>query len=133
MFSNMGMTNTFSPSAAEMKAEAESMAKTQKVDFESFHSEVYDLSIASDKVRYIKDFTEILSGLKLRTHVVFNADKQFVPEPNAKWMVFLEWGVFKLIEKDNTTLPTQTDTTKKDEPKGKEAERKYPDGYDDLN
>ena len=130
MFDRMSNFPWFAPTPDEMKKEAEEMARPRKVEFQQFYSEIYDLSDDKRKEKYLKDFTDVLTGIKLRTHFVFNREKQFIATPVPKWIIFMEWAVFKLVELEAPVLPTagtpDLNQTKKPE------ERKLPDGCDDL-
>ncbi|MFC1454339.1 hypothetical protein ACFLQL_04070 [Verrucomicrobiota bacterium] len=127
MFDKIGSFPWFAPTPDEMKKEAEDMARPKKVEFDSFHSEIYDLTDPERKKCYLKDLSEVLTGIKLKTHFLFNREKQFVAQPEPKWIMFMEWAIFRLIILDAPELPSQGIPDIK-----KAEERKMPHGLEDL-
>jgi len=70
MFERIGNFPWFTPTPEDMKKEAEEMARPRKVVFEKFYSEIYDLSDNVTRDKYIKDFTDVLTGIKTKTHLL---------------------------------------------------------------
>lgn len=94
MFKTLG-TVTAGPTSEEMLQAAAQLERPTKVKFTQYVTKIYDLGSPADLAAYNSDMTTLIAGLTARTHVLFNKDRQFVPD-RATWLVSMEWGEYVL-------------------------------------
>lgn len=85
------------PTPAELAEQALEAQRTQKVKLKEYKVKLYSLIDEKQREEYCVDMQNIIAGIALRTHVLFNHGREFVTTPVPTWIVSLEWGEFELI------------------------------------
>jgi len=107
MFETLGQIKV-GPTPEEAKKAMENAQRKQKVDFLSYNAKTFVLSNPVELNEYTKLMFVLVEGITKCTHVVFKMDRQFVPtySTGPTWMVYLEWGEYKLVETIFESVPT---------------------------
>lgn len=94
------------PDPNEMRAEMEKVRLIQNVVVTGMSSEVYDLSLESDRKRYCVDKVRVCELVRQKKASFNAAERKFAPR-DGKWLAYLEWYEYTLEVKDVQMQPKE--------------------------
>jgi hypothetical protein len=92
-----GLTSAVAPAAEDMERERQRILADKHVELESHHVKIFDLHEAKDVVEYTKLMKDLVKATQALTHKIWANERQLVDTGKGqRWMIYMEWSVFKL-------------------------------------
>jgi len=93
------------PTPEDMEAARQAVLYNKTVKVEKFDQATFDLSNDKQAEAYKKLMSNLYAGRQDMTMMVTCYDRQFVAQPEPRWIVHVEWVVYKL--KVTANMPVQ--------------------------
>ena len=97
------------PSPEDMQREMDAVLYNKKVLVDDFKEQTFDLSNRPDRAAYRKLVIQLSNGVAQSTHLMTAFDRKFVERPTPRWIVHMEWVVYRLIVTPNPTVQPRKD------------------------
>ena len=102
---------TMTPSPEDMQKEMEAVLYNKRVLVDDFREQTFDLSSKQDRAAYRKIIIMLSNGAAAKTHLITSFDRQFVERPAPRWLVHVEWVVYRLEITARPTLGSRKETS----------------------
>ena len=94
------------PSPEEMEAARQAVLYNKTVKVQTFDQATFDLSVVKQASEYKKLMLMLYAGRQDKTAMLTCFERKFVKKPKPRWLVHVEWVVYKL--KVTPNMPVQS-------------------------